>query len=487
MTRRRRAVATDAARPGEAGFTLIELIVAMFILGIGLFATVGVVATSLVTSREARLLDKATAVANESVERYRSARFDSLALGPDYVTYPGNSAGDVIEGSPIAYDASCTVCEPHRETITRDGQAYTVTRYVVEVDDPVDGTGGADADSELTDYKRVIVTVDWEGVRSGSHTVRTNIIRDAAKPAIEAQGLTFRVEDELGDVIEDEGLNFPITVTLSDTTTRADETDEGIAELFGIPTGAHTCTVHQANPEWHPFGDPAADEKTVPCNVTTGSVTLVETRWTISACTTTANTGPATITVSEQSGTAIAGAEVTLTPSGGGTSIGPVTSDGSGVASFTGVAEGLYNVAATATGYDPGTTAVCVGGSGVATATMSPTATSGPSEGATTGQLRVTITNKFKKDVRFRLKIKAKSPEPAGWPGDTYVPVDGILIARDGSYTFVYDLEPGYYDIEVQDGEHLNGDGTPKWDKSHAWKGEEIRTGEVSEFSKDIK
>lgn len=74
----------------EQGFSLVELIVAMFILGLILTLLIGIQISSMVTVAEARKREQATAFANEAMEQMRAIPWAVLASGLDDNYNDGN-------------------------------------------------------------------------------------------------------------------------------------------------------------------------------------------------------------------------------------------------------------------------------------------------------------------------------------------------------------------------------------------------------------
>lgn len=79
------------ARVSDAGFTLVELIVAMVILGIVLVSLVAVQISAAVTIANARDRQAATALANQAMEQMRAMPYNALAKGlvSNYLTQAG--------------------------------------------------------------------------------------------------------------------------------------------------------------------------------------------------------------------------------------------------------------------------------------------------------------------------------------------------------------------------------------------------------------
>lgn len=70
-----------AARRSEAGFTLIEALIAMVILSVGLVAIFNLVIVAATSNGTGSLSSAAASVATERMERIKAAHFDTLAPG----------------------------------------------------------------------------------------------------------------------------------------------------------------------------------------------------------------------------------------------------------------------------------------------------------------------------------------------------------------------------------------------------------------------
>jgi type II secretory pathway pseudopilin PulG len=87
----------DLRARGEHGFGMIELLAAMTVMLIGIFAVFAVFQAGMVQIRRASKVTTAAAVADSEIEKYRAIRFDSIGLTDTSVaaadaTYKGNSA-----------------------------------------------------------------------------------------------------------------------------------------------------------------------------------------------------------------------------------------------------------------------------------------------------------------------------------------------------------------------------------------------------------
>jgi type IV pilus assembly protein PilV len=78
----------------QAGFTLIEVMVSVVILGIGLVGVVGCLTAALTTQQKASQIRLATAIAQDTIEDMRSRGFGTIT----YDDFPATSAVDDLHG-----------------------------------------------------------------------------------------------------------------------------------------------------------------------------------------------------------------------------------------------------------------------------------------------------------------------------------------------------------------------------------------------------
>lgn len=149
------------ARPAPRnGFTLIEVLIAAFVIGTAVVGLFGLFVLTLRSAQEGERRVAAVALANERVEMARNLPY--AAVG----TQGGLPAGAI----------------PQRETVQRNGVTYTVRTDVRYVDDPYDGTAGESADDEEQ------ITICHRPPGGGQP--RTLVIGAAAWPAHQAHGDT---------------------------------------------------------------------------------------------------------------------------------------------------------------------------------------------------------------------------------------------------------------------------------------------------------
>lgn len=138
----------------EKGFSMIEIMVATFLLFFALSILITVIGGAATILSNSRALDRATYLANEKIEFIRSLPFDSVG----YVT-------------PDATEPAGTL--PRSETVTIAGNQFTIDYSIKWVDDPKDLVGAADPNPN--DYKRVIITVNWTIPTPSQYVLASNI------------------------------------------------------------------------------------------------------------------------------------------------------------------------------------------------------------------------------------------------------------------------------------------------------------------------
>ncbi len=158
---------------GSAGFTLVEVLIAMAILGIGLLATAPLVAQGIQRGAQARKLTTAQLLGQELLERLRAEirydsdaasspalaaadawKFDVLPHAPDLGTDPDGCQPAGLDDA-VAYDYG-----PF--PFVREGQRFEVCYRIEEVD-PTDPEYAALPPGSV----RARVRVLWRGADGG--------------------------------------------------------------------------------------------------------------------------------------------------------------------------------------------------------------------------------------------------------------------------------------------------------------------------------
>lgn len=159
MSERSRAV-------DDSGMTLVEVMVALVIVGVVLSALAGVLAASLQSIRGQESTTQATAAINDILEEVQRVDYDQAVLCDSTATSVfGGTTFEVEPSKTEPLVLSAAVCGSSDEvlperTVTRDGRDYGVRTAITWADDDGDGLGAADSDT-TQDIKRIVVDVTW--------------------------------------------------------------------------------------------------------------------------------------------------------------------------------------------------------------------------------------------------------------------------------------------------------------------------------------
>ena len=123
---------SQPGRRGEAGFTLVEVTVAAFVMVVGLLGTLSMLDSSNLATASAQAREQGVALQRELIEAARSIPYDELVPG---------SVVPAIQSRPDLADQS--LATPGWQ-IRRRGVVYTVSVGACSVDDPSDGVGAVD-------------------------------------------------------------------------------------------------------------------------------------------------------------------------------------------------------------------------------------------------------------------------------------------------------------------------------------------------------
>ena len=183
---RRRHSGTGWPPGGEAGFTLIEVIVAAFVLVIGLLSLYGLLQVSVKASEATRAREGATSLARQVLEDAHSLPYAQIS--PNSIT----SQLQAMHG--LANTSGGATWQ-----IVQRGVTYTLTTTECAIDDPKDGYGQhvnafgennfcpessttGTADSTPEDLKRITVKVGWT-VRRRTYSIQQVLTLSAAGEA----------------------------------------------------------------------------------------------------------------------------------------------------------------------------------------------------------------------------------------------------------------------------------------------------------------
>lgn len=221
VQREPRRLKFDVRRHDEDGLTLIEMMVALLLIGVILAALGGSLIRSLRVVASNQREVRATALHNEVIERFQGMDWDAVGLAVDgNGDHPwddgvgtcangrptgeaGNKVDDCLEGLPGGPYEVVTSNDPDLvpdETEQRgEGDVtYTIETHVVFVDRDEDGTN---------DTKRIVTYISWPDVDGGTRV--TDVSAERAPPG-KAIGFVDESEDTDGDGWGDDDDNCPL-------------------------------------------------------------------------------------------------------------------------------------------------------------------------------------------------------------------------------------------------------------------------------------
>lgn len=236
-----RARLQTAATAG-AGFTLVELLVAGFVVLVGMLGVVSMMIGANQRSVATRGREGATNVQRELIERSRSIPYHRLtqaAVYTDLQSIPGLEDQSPNPGYQIA----------------RRGFTYVVALNVCSVDDPKDNFGAHDQasfcagstagtlDRNPDDYKVVTVDVTWSGSRGSGHSRQQGLINSpGAKVGPSIAAITISPAST-SNVVTSDVSPVAVSVTSSFAATTVDMSVDGDSK--GSATGSGTSWAWQ--------------------------------------------------------------------------------------------------------------------------------------------------------------------------------------------------------------------------------------------------
>ena len=177
-----------ALRDDQRAFTLVELMVTIFILLVGMAGALTMITGASATTLATQQRQAATSLARELVEDSRSVPYGQLS--PATIT-------PTLQARPAFVDSDTGDAA---WTVRRDQTTYTLTAAVCSEDDAKDGIGShavgtfcastatsATADSAPDDYKRVTVTVRWRQAQGDRSIEQATVVANpssASGPSI---------------------------------------------------------------------------------------------------------------------------------------------------------------------------------------------------------------------------------------------------------------------------------------------------------------
>jgi prepilin-type N-terminal cleavage/methylation domain-containing protein len=165
----------------QHGFTMVEVMVAIFILLVGVLGIVSMVDGANAVTSKTKAREGGTNIARSVIEISRSIRYRDLtatSLLAQLDLRPGLTdmnplAGYRIRSRGIDYDATVTVCSLDDP---QDGLGTHTGPITFCADSSALGVGGIAKDRNPDDYKRVRVTLNWNTRATGASVTQTSSI-----------------------------------------------------------------------------------------------------------------------------------------------------------------------------------------------------------------------------------------------------------------------------------------------------------------------
>lgn len=156
----------------DEGISLVEMLIAVIIVGVALTALSSVLISSLQAVARAEEVTTSTALGNELLEEFQSLDFRKVALYQSEAEafYPGltHPSGEALVLISDASPRDPDVPAPSR-VIERNGTTFTVETAITWRDDPADGEAAADVDGP-EDVKHIRATVRWQPLRGSQRS-----------------------------------------------------------------------------------------------------------------------------------------------------------------------------------------------------------------------------------------------------------------------------------------------------------------------------
>lgn len=243
----------------ESGFTLLEVMVACFVLVVGVLGAVALIDGANATTVKTKSREQATGLGRNVLEAARAVPYEALTaatIEANLQAQPGLGDDSPSAGWQVR----------RRETL------FTVTATACSYDDPTDGVGartaggfcadapaGGTLDKNPDDYRRATVTLSWP---SGGRTItasQTTIVNHpggAAGPRVESLTMTSPsgglpiTGDADGSTANATNANFSLTTSVVaasinwyvDGVVQGQVGGSGLTRTFTWPLGA--------NPSW---------------------------------------------------------------------------------------------------------------------------------------------------------------------------------------------------------------------------------------------
>lgn len=245
-------------RDDDAGFTLVETMVALVVISIVFAAMGGFLVTSIKAQATNERRVRATQVGNKAIEDLRTLPWDTLGFYASDAGYEPEVDGieTVTLDEPADGVRDARVPLPGTQTVVDRDVSYTRTLDILWYDDPGDGLDTADDDGDTHDAKLIRAALSWqvgegtkhlkvEGVRAPTADEVTPRGQDVVSP-FQVQSFTATPSEMSLDAAgkTKEALTFDVQTTLAASQVRVTYADrDNISHTV-------TMTATSSNTSW---------------------------------------------------------------------------------------------------------------------------------------------------------------------------------------------------------------------------------------------
>lgn len=202
------------------GFTLIEIVIAVFVLGTIIVGMFSLLTLTLRASHDGQRKIVATALANERMEQIRNLPYASVG-----------TSGGIPSGSI-----------PQSQQVVRNSDTYTVATDIRYIDDSYDGTATSNPiDIVNTDYKQARVEVSWTStIPSRSVVLITTITPSGIEGGDSLGTLVFQALNAVGVGVEGASVHITNSATSPTINISTTTNSSGQVVLPGLPVSSGT-------------------------------------------------------------------------------------------------------------------------------------------------------------------------------------------------------------------------------------------------------
>jgi len=203
----------------KSGFSILEVIAAVFIFSIVTISIYGSFSAGLKSLAQSKHRIAATELANEKMEIIRNMNYADIG-----------TQGGIPSGSL-----------PQNETVWKSNQKFNVQTTIRYIDDPLDGVVPNDSNGVSRDFREARVEVTWGGIQLGKGVVLvSNIVPNGVESESGGGTLRFNTIDSTGVGIEGASVHIENNVLDPRYEDNFQTDSTGSILLAGMPVGDQT-------------------------------------------------------------------------------------------------------------------------------------------------------------------------------------------------------------------------------------------------------